>query len=105
MNREEGKMEKRKREKNEPSTTYSSSATPTDTFFSNVKLSSSAGLPSPSRSYVTSDIPASVASAIIAKSPASAGPPFVLKSPFLQSTMSAVFGSPAVTVIGSESGQ
>jgi len=64
-----------------------------------------AGLPSPSRSYVTSDVPAAVASAIIAKSPASAGSLFVFKSPFWHSTMSAVFGSSAVTVTGSESGQ
>jgi len=84
-------------------TTYSSSATtPTDTFFSNLRSSASAGLPSPSRSYVTSDVPASVASATIAKSPVSADPPFVLKSSFLLSTMSVVFGSSAVTVTGSD---
>ena len=94
-----------KGEEENTTTTYPSSATPTDTSFSSVRSVSFAGLPSPSRSYVTSDVPASVASAIIAKSPASADPPFVFKSSFLLSTMSAVFGSSAVTVTGSESDQ
>ena len=96
---------RKEKKKNEPSTAYSSTATPTDTSFSSVRSASFAGLPSPSRSYVSSEVPAAVASAIIAKSPASAGSLFVFKSPFWQSTMSAVVGSSTVTVTGSVSDQ
>ncbi len=65
----------RSEKKNGHSTTYSNSATPTDTSFSNVKSFSFAGSP------------------------------LLFKSPFRQSNMFAVEGSSIVTVTGSESGQ
>ncbi len=57
-------MDIKERRENDFITNYSSSSTPTDIFSCNVKSSSSVGSPFPFRSYVTSDVPASVASAI-----------------------------------------
>ncbi len=74
------------------SKTYSYPSTPaTEAYFSIAKSLASANSPFSFRSYVTSDVPAAGASAIIAKSPASTGPLLVFKSPFWLSTMSAVF--------------
>ncbi len=89
---------RREKKKNVLSTTYSSSATPTDTSFSNLKSSpSSACTPLLFRSYVQSrGVVFTVASACSL---------FVFKSPFWQSDMSSVFGSLAFTVTGSESDQ